>query len=141
MCSSLKESGLKAGDWAVFPGGGGGTGIQGVQLACAMGIRPVVVDTGEDRQTLAFSLGAEAFVDFRKELDPVKRVLEITDGGAHGVFVSGMCCERIWNTFSTQLTFAAVQSYPVSLDYLGSRRGGVVMWYVRLCTTLTSREK
>ncbi|EXJ53860.1 alcohol dehydrogenase [Cladophialophora yegresii CBS 114405] len=109
MCSSLKESGLKAGDWAVFPGGGGGTGIQGVQLACAMGLRPVVVDKGKNRQTLALSLGAEEFVDFLKEPDPVARVLEITHGGAHGVFVS------------------AVQSYPVSLDYLGSRRGGVVM--------------
>ncbi|ETI19947.1 hypothetical protein G647_08962 [Cladophialophora carrionii CBS 160.54] len=101
--------GLKAGDWAGFPGGGAGTGVHGVQLACAMGIRLVVLDTGEDRQTLALSLGAEEFVDFLKERDPVKGILEITDGGAHGVFVS------------------AVQSYPVSLDYLGSRRGGVVM--------------
>ncbi|KAJ9611631.1 hypothetical protein H2200_004815 [Cladophialophora chaetospira] len=109
MYSSLKESGLRAGDWAVFPGGGGGTGIQGVQLACAMGIRPLVVDTGTARRTLALGLGAECFVDFLTERDPVKRVLEITDGGAHGVFVS------------------AVQSYPVSLDYLGSRPGGVVM--------------
>ncbi|KEF62516.1 uncharacterized protein A1O9_00489 [Exophiala aquamarina CBS 119918] len=109
MYSSLKESGLRASDWAVFPGGGGGTGIQGVQLACALGIRPVVVDTGDDRRKLALSLGAEDFIDFLKERDPVKRVLEITGGGAHGVFVT------------------AVQSYPVSLDYLGSRAGGVIM--------------
>ena len=39
MCSAstmhraLIESGLKAGDWVVFPGGGGGVGIQGVMLA------------------------------------------------------------------------------------------------------------
>lgn len=91
MYSSLKESGLRAGDWAVFPGGGGGTGIQGIQLACAMGIRPVVVDTGDSRLSLSLSLGAEYFVDFLTEADPVKKVLEITNGGAHGVFVSGMC--------------------------------------------------
>ncbi|KIW59428.1 hypothetical protein PV05_03877 [Exophiala xenobiotica] len=109
MYSSLKESGLRAGDWAVFPGGGGGTGIQGIQLACAMGIRPVVVDTGDSRRSLSLSLGAEYFVDFLTEADPVKKVLEITNGGAHGVFVS------------------AVQAYPVSLGYLGSRVGGVVM--------------
>ncbi|KAH0836057.1 Alcohol dehydrogenase 2 [Fonsecaea pedrosoi] len=109
MYASLKESGLGAGDWAVFPGGGGGTGIQGVQLACAMGIRPVVVDTGESRRSLSLSLGAEYFVDFMTEADPVKKVLEVTNGGAHGVFVS------------------AVQAYPVSLGYLGSRIGGVVM--------------
>jgi len=39
MCSastiytSIKESALRPGQWAVFPGGGGGVGIQGVQLA------------------------------------------------------------------------------------------------------------
>lgn len=90
MYSSLKESGLTAGDWAVFPGGGGGTGIQGVQLACAMGIRSVVVDTGADRRKLALILGAEGFVDFLEDQDHINRVLEITNGGAHGVFVSGM---------------------------------------------------
>lgn len=39
MCSAstmhraLIDSGLKAGQWVVFPGGGGGVGIQGVQIA------------------------------------------------------------------------------------------------------------
>lgn len=39
MCSAstmhraLIDSGLKPGNWVVFPGGGGGVGIQGVQLA------------------------------------------------------------------------------------------------------------
>jgi len=39
MCSAstmhraLVDSGLKPGQWVVFPGGGGGVGIQGVQLA------------------------------------------------------------------------------------------------------------
>ncbi len=87
--SSLKESELKPGQWAVFPGGGGGVGIQGVQLAAAMGLRPIVVDTGDDRRKLALSLGAEEFVDFKEEGDPVKKVVELTDGGAHGVFVTG----------------------------------------------------
>jgi len=114
MCSaatiytSIKESGLKAGTWAVFPGGGGGVGIQGVQLAHAMGIRPIVVDTGNERKELATKLGAEHFVDF-KEGDPVKQVLELTGGGAHAVFVT------------------AVQSYPIAQGYLGARAGGQVM--------------
>lgn len=114
MCSaatiynSLKESGLRAGQWAVFPGGGGGVGIQGVQLATAMGIRSIVVDTGDERAKLAKKHGAEHFVDF-KEGDPVAKVIELTDGGAHAVFVT------------------AVQSYPISWKYLGSRMGGVVM--------------
>ena len=95
MCSAsttytaLKRSGLKPGDWAVFPGGGGGVGIQGVQLADAMGFRPVVVDTGKEREQLCKSLGAEHFVDFKEVEDPVKTVVELTEGGAHGVFVTG----------------------------------------------------
>ncbi|KIV96991.1 hypothetical protein PV10_00801 [Exophiala mesophila] len=109
MCSAsttytaLKRSGLKPGDWAVFPGGGGGVGIQGVQLADAMGFRPVVVDTGKEREQLCKSLGAEHFVDFKEVEDPVKTVVELTEGGAHGVFVT------------------AVQAYPIALGYLGAR--------------------
>ena len=87
--SALKNSGLKSGDWAVFPGGGGGVGIQGVQLAEAMGFRPIVVDTGAERRELTKKLGAEHFVDFKEVDDPVKKVLELTGGGAHGVFVTG----------------------------------------------------
>ena len=106
--SSIKESGLRAGQWAVFPGGGGGVGIQGVQLAAAMGMRVVVVDTGEEREKLAKHHGAEAFFDFKKG-DPVAESLKLT-GGAHGVFVT------------------AVQSYPTALGYLGLRGGGQIMW-------------
>lgn len=114
MCSaattytSLKESGLKPGDWAVFPGGGGGVGIQGVQLAVAMGLRVIVVDSGEARSALAKKYGAEHFVDF-KEGDPVAKVVELTGGGAHAVYVT------------------AVQAYPVAHGYLGARQGGKVM--------------
>lgn len=90
-------------------GGGGGVGIQGVQLAVAMGMRPIVVDTGSEREALAKQHGAEHFIDFQKE-DPVKSVLEITGGGGHGVFVTG------------------VQAYPLALQYIDSRAGAKVMW-------------
>lgn len=33
MHRALKEARLTSGKWVVFPGGGGGVGIQGVQLA------------------------------------------------------------------------------------------------------------
>lgn len=114
MCSaattytSLKEANLKPGEWACFPGGGGGVGIQGVQLAAAMGLRPIVVDTGSNRAEMVKKYGAEAFVDF-KEGDPVKKVIEITGGGAHGVFVT------------------AVQAYPTAQQYMGSRQGAQMM--------------
>lgn len=116
MCSastiyqSLTESRLQPGDWAVFPGGGGGVGIQGVQLANAMGMRPIVVDTGEEKRALALKMGAEAFVDFKQVPDAAAAVIEAADGiGAHGVFVT------------------AQAAYPTALAYLGQRVGGVVM--------------
>ncbi|KAJ4416999.1 hypothetical protein N0V82_006448 [Gnomoniopsis sp. IMI 355080] len=115
MCSAstvytaLKASGLKAGHWACFPGGGGGVGIQGVQLAKAMGMRPIVVDTGSERKRLAAEMGAETFVDFKEVENPCAEVVKITGGGAHAVFVT------------------AIQAYPISLDYLGTRPGATVI--------------
>jgi len=115
MCSastaytSIKESRLRPGQWACFPGGGGGVGIQGVQLAVAMGLRVVVVDTGSERRELCKKFGSEHFVDFKEVEDPVAEVVKLTDGGAHGVYVT------------------AIQSYPTSLGYMGGRVGAQVM--------------
>lgn len=116
MCSastiytSLKESGLQAGDWAVFPGAGGGVGIQGVQLAKAMGFRAIAIDTGEEKKKLCTEKGAEAFVDFKSSKDVAADVIQIADGvGAHAVIVT------------------APPSYPTALSYLGGRVGGKVM--------------
>lgn len=95
MCSAstvytaLKASNVKPGQWACFPGGGGGVGIQGVQLASAMGMRPIVVDTGVARKELAETMGAELFVDFKEVADPGAEVVRLTGGGAHAVFVTG----------------------------------------------------
>ena len=77
MCSastiytSIKESQLRPGDWAVFPGAGGGVGLQGVQLAKAMGLRAIAIDTGDDKQKLCMETGgAEHFIDFKKVSAP-----------------------------------------------------------------------
>jgi propanol-preferring alcohol dehydrogenase len=63
MHRALIDSGLKSGQWVVFPGGGGGVGIQGVQLCKAMGMRPVVIDSGEQKKALSLQFGAEEFID------------------------------------------------------------------------------
>jgi len=116
MCSastmhrSLIDSGLKPGQWVVFPGGGGGVGIQGVQLAKAMGMRPIVIDGGEQKRKLALSMGAEHFIDFRETKDIAAEVIKIADGiGAHGVCVT------------------AYQAYKDAISYIGSRVSGRVM--------------
>jgi len=99
---SIKESKFRLGQWALFPGGGGGVGIHSVQLAAAMGLRLVVVDTGEEKK-----LSAEEFIDFKEVSDVPAEVVKVTNGiGAHGVFVT------------------VPQSYDRALAYLGTRCGG-----------------
>lgn len=85
--------------------------MQGVQLAKAMGLRAVAVDTGDDKRKLCLEVGgAEEFIDFKKVDKVPEEVVRICDGiGAHGVFVT------------------AVQTYPTSVAYLGGRVGGKVM--------------
>src|SRR6195952_2153261 len=109
MIRSLEDSGLRPGNWAVFPGGGGGVGIQGVQLAKAMGFRPIVVDTGDDKKAFALKMGAEAFVDFKTSKDIAEEVKTIADGiGANGVFVTGPA------------------AYPTAVSLVGNRVGAVI---------------
>lgn len=76
-----------------------------------MGLRPIAIDSGEDKKKLCLeTAGAEHFIDFRQVDDIAAEIVRICDGiGAHGVFVT------------------AVQSYPSSLSYLGGRVGGKVM--------------
>jgi propanol-preferring alcohol dehydrogenase len=109
MYRSLRLAGLKLNNWVVFPGGGGGVGIQGVQMAAAMGLRPIVVDTGDEKEKLSMSRGAKAFIDFNRVDDAVAEVIKVADGvGAHGVFVT------------------AAASYPSAIPYIGTRVGATV---------------
>jgi len=95
MHRALIDSGLRSGDWVVFPGGGGGVGMQGVMLAHAMGMRPIVVDGGKKKRDLSMEMGAEEFVDFTEVEDPVAEVKKIADGiGAHGVIVTAWQVRR-----------------------------------------------
>lgn len=55
----------------------------------AMGMRPIVVDSGAAKKKLSLEMGAEEFVDFKEHKDVPARVVEIAGGvGAHGVLVT-----------------------------------------------------
>lgn len=95
MCSGatiyrgITEAGLKAGDWVVFSGAGGGVGHMGVQYAKAMGMRVIAVDGGSDKEEMCKKIGADHFVDFTKVKDVAAEVVKIADGrGAHGHIVT-----------------------------------------------------
>lgn len=73
-----------------------------------MGLRVIAIDTGEAKKSLALSLGAEKWIDFRVPLtgDLVDDVYAATNGlGAHAVLV----------------TSGENAAYAVALKYLRSR--------------------
>lgn len=53
-----------------------------------MGLRVVAIDTGKQKQLLALSLGAEAWVDFRESTNIIADVIAATGGGAHAALVA-----------------------------------------------------
>ena len=75
-------------------------GVQGVQLAVAMGLRVVVVDTGAERKAMCMKHGAEHFVDFKEVEDPAAEVVKLTGGiGAHAVYVTGKSAVKNARTY------------------------------------------
>ncbi|KAF9649264.1 mannitol-1-phosphate dehydrogenase [Thelephora ganbajun] len=103
---AIKHSQTEQGDWIVLPGAGGGLGHLAVQYAVARGLRVIAVD----KKNLVFSLGAEAWIDFKETQDLVADIKRITGGlGAHSAVV----------------TTAAPSGYAQAIDYL--RPGGTLM--------------
>ncbi|GAA5865949.1 hypothetical protein JCM8547_002894 [Rhodosporidiobolus lusitaniae] len=95
MCSgttiytAIKRSGIRAGQWLVLPGGGGGVGHLGITFARQQGIRTVIIDTGAEKKQMCENLGADAFIDFKTTKDTAEAVRETTGGGGHVVIVTG----------------------------------------------------
>ncbi|CAG9956064.1 unnamed protein product [Clonostachys rosea f. rosea IK726] len=84
---ACKRSDVKAGQWLVILGAGGGIGHFAIQYAKAMGIRVIAVDGGDDKRDLCFKLGAEKFIDFKTSSNISAEIASITQYGAHGVIV------------------------------------------------------
>ena len=85
----ITEAGLKAGDWVVFSGAGGGVGHLGVQYAKAMGMQVIAVDGGSEKEEMCKKIGADHFIDFMKVKDVAAEVIKLADGqGAHGLIVT-----------------------------------------------------
>jgi len=82
---ALKTANLSAGQWVAISGAAGGLGSLAIQYARAMGYRVLAIDGGAEKGEFVKSLGAEAYVDFTTSTDVVKDVLDLTNGGAHGV--------------------------------------------------------
>jgi D-arabinose 1-dehydrogenase-like Zn-dependent alcohol dehydrogenase len=73
---------LRAGEWVVVTGAGGGVGTSAVQLAAAMGASVVAVDLTEDKLRLAASAGASVTV-LGGRPGGTEQVLDATGGGVN----------------------------------------------------------
>ncbi|KAK1926609.1 mannitol-1-phosphate dehydrogenase MPDH1 [Papiliotrema laurentii] len=103
---ALLNANLKAGDWVVIPGAGGGLGHLAVQYALAMNYRVCGIDVGDDKLAMLKGYGIHAFVDFTKESDvpaAVKRA--VGEKGAKAAVVAA----------------GVIAPYQQALDYLGFR--------------------
>lgn len=80
----IKEAELRPGQFVGIVGAGGGLGHLAVQYAKAMGLRPIALDVGHAKEKYCKSIGAEFYVDATSP-DAVQKVMDFTDGGAHGV--------------------------------------------------------
>ena len=84
----IKETEARPGQWIAISGIGG-LGHLAVQYATAMGLRVVALDVAEDKLALARTDGAEVVVNARLD-NAAQRVIDATDGGAHGVLVTAV---------------------------------------------------
>jgi len=77
------------GDWAVILGGAGPIGIMAAQTLVTCGVNAIITDMLDWRLDFARKFSGAIVVDVRKE-DPVRRVMELTDGkGADFVIEMG----------------------------------------------------
>ena len=89
--TGIKECEVKAGEWLAVSGIGG-LGHLAVQYGKAMGLRVCAVDIDDGKLAHAQRLGADAISNARVG-DPVARLREVTDGGAHGVLITAPSLE------------------------------------------------
>ena len=80
----VRRARLRAGEWALVTGAGGGVGSAGVQLAKALGARVIAVGRTEDKRNFALEQGADHAIGSEPE-GFKERVMELTDG--HGADV------------------------------------------------------
>lgn len=128
---------LKAGEWLLVLGAGGGVGTAAVQIGKAMGAKVIAAARGADKLKTARDAGAGETLDYDSE-DLKARVREITGGqGADVVYdpVGGAYSEAAlratgWGGRFLVIGFAAgdIPKIPLNLALLNSRDIRGVFW-------------
>jgi alcohol dehydrogenase len=129
--NALRHCGAKPGELVAIHGIGG-LGHLGVQFAARQGFRTVAVNRGRDKENLARSLGAHAYIDSATD-DPAKALQ--TMGGAKAIIATVTNAEAMQaiagglGANGTMMVIGAVGALTVnSLDLL-AKRAAVRGWY------------
>ncbi|KAI1273611.1 dehydrogenase-like protein [Xylaria sp. FL0933] len=77
----LKESNARPGEYVAIVGAGGGLGTFAIQYARAMGLHPIAIDGGAEKEQVCKELGAVAYVDFMTSKNIVEDVKKLTPEG------------------------------------------------------------
>lgn len=87
----LKVTEARPGQWVAISGIGG-LGHLAVQYAKAMGLNVAAIDVSDDKLELAKKYGAEVVANAKTlgEQGTIKKIIEETNGGTHGVLVTAV---------------------------------------------------
>jgi alcohol dehydrogenase len=129
--NALRHCGAKSGDLVAIHGVGG-LGHLGIQFAARQGFRTVAVNRGRDKENLARSLGAHAYIDSAAN-DPAQALQAM--GGAKAIIATVTSAEAMQaisgglGVNGTMMVIGAVGALTVnSLDLL-NKRASVRGWY------------
>jgi D-arabinose 1-dehydrogenase-like Zn-dependent alcohol dehydrogenase len=129
--NALRHCGAKSGDLVAIHGIGG-LGHLGIQFAARQGFRTVAVNRGRDKENLARSLGAHAYIDSAAN-DPAQALQAM--GGAKAIIATVTSAEAMQaisgglGANGTMMVIGAVGALTVnSLDLL-NKRASVRGWY------------
>jgi alcohol dehydrogenase len=129
--NALRHCGAKPGDLVAIHGVGG-LGHLGIQFAARQGFRTVAVNRGRDKEDLARSLGAHAYIDSAAN-DPPQALQAM--GGAKAIIATVTSAEAMQAILGglgangTMMVIGAVGALTVnSLDLL-NKRASVRGWY------------
>jgi len=129
--NALRNSGARAGELVAIHGVGG-LGHLAIQFAARLGFRVAAVNRGRDKEELARSLGAEAYIDAQagdpaaalQSLGGAKAILAtVTDAAAMQAIVGGL------GTNGTLMVIGAVGALTVDSLELLRKRAAVKGWY------------
>jgi len=129
--NALRHSGARPGELVAIHGIGG-LGHLGVQFAARLGLRVVAVSRGADKEQLARSLGAHAYIDSDRG-EPAAALLAM--GGARAILATvtdGKALQSIapgLGPNGTLLVIGAVGTIPVDTLDLLMKRAAVKGWY------------